>query len=130
MTFLFKPSQVLGGDSMTPEQIAAAEKKFEEQFAIPWGSVGALGSTAAGAQSKAASQGPAPVHVLPLYALLPGDEQRRVFEAPPPGHRLIIVATNVAETSLTIPGVEVRVFPHLCCCQVDSRGNCTRHSIS
>ena len=93
---------------MTPEQIAAAEKKFEEQFSIPWG--GSLGGTsgqpaAAGGEAAAgAPRGPAPVHVLPLYALLPGDEQRRVFEAPPPGHRLIIVATNVAETSLTIPG--------------------------
>ena len=45
-----------------------------------------------------------PVHVLPLYAMLPPAQQARVFRAPPPGQRLIVVATNVAETSLTIPG--------------------------
>ena len=49
--------------------------------------------------------GPPPVHVLPLYAVLPAAAQARVFQSPPAGHRLIIVATNVAETSLTIPGV-------------------------
>jgi ATP-dependent RNA helicase DHX37/DHR1 len=31
--------------------------------------------------------------------------QARVFDSPPPGARLIVVATNVAETSLTIPGI-------------------------
>ena len=45
-----------------------------------------------------------PVHVLPLYAMLPPAQQACVFRPPPPGHRLIVVATNVAETSLTIPG--------------------------
>jgi ATP-dependent RNA helicase DHX37/DHR1 len=30
----------------------------------------------------------------------------RVFEPPPPGTRLVVVATNVAETSLTIPGIK------------------------
>lgn len=44
------------------------------------------------------------VHVLPLYANLPRSAQARVFETPPAGSRLIVVATNVAETSLTIPG--------------------------
>lgn len=47
----------------------------------------------------------APVTVLPLYSLLPQDQQMQVFNPPPEGHRLIIVSTNVAETSLTIPGV-------------------------
>lgn len=47
-----------------------------------------------------------PLHVLPLYSLLPTNEQMKVFEQPPPGSRLCIVATNVAETSLTIPGVK------------------------
>ncbi|KAF1791204.1 P-loop containing nucleoside triphosphate hydrolase [Phytophthora cactorum] len=45
------------------------------------------------------------LHVLPLYSLLPNDEQMKVFDTPPENHRLIVVATNVAETSLTIPGI-------------------------
>ena len=45
------------------------------------------------------------MHVLPLYSLLPNDQQMRVFKPPPLGHRLVIVATNVAETSVTIPGI-------------------------
>ncbi|OBT55467.1 hypothetical protein VE04_04777 [Pseudogymnoascus sp. 24MN13] len=48
---------------------------------------------------------PAKMHVLPLYSLLPTKEQLRVFEPPPDGSRLVILATNVAETSLTIPGI-------------------------
>ncbi|OJJ43805.1 hypothetical protein ASPZODRAFT_122885 [Penicilliopsis zonata CBS 506.65] len=45
------------------------------------------------------------VHVLPLYSQLPTKEQLKVFEPPPDGSRLIVLATNVAETSLTIPGI-------------------------
>ncbi|KNG50425.1 deah-box rna helicase [Stemphylium lycopersici] len=45
------------------------------------------------------------VHVLPLYSQLPTNQQLRVFEQPPDGSRLIVLATNVAETSLTIPGI-------------------------
>lgn len=57
------------------------------------------------AAAGAAAEAPTLVHVLPLYAMLPAAQQARVFAPPPPGHRLIVVATNVAETSLTIPGV-------------------------
>jgi len=46
-----------------------------------------------------------PLYVLPLYSLLPTKEQMKVFKNPPKGSRLCIVATNVAETSLTIPGI-------------------------
>lgn len=45
------------------------------------------------------------VHLLTLYSQLPTKEQLRVFETPPEGTRLIVLATNVAETSLTIPGI-------------------------
>ncbi|KAL5451985.1 hypothetical protein PMIN05_000366 [Paraphaeosphaeria minitans] len=45
------------------------------------------------------------VHVLPLYSQLPTNQQMRVFDEPPEGSRLIVLATNVAETSLTIPGI-------------------------
>ncbi|GAV26898.1 hypothetical protein PMKS-000359 [Pichia membranifaciens] len=46
-----------------------------------------------------------PLYVLPLYSLLPTKEQMKIFEDPPSGSRLCVVATNVAETSLTIPNV-------------------------
>ncbi|XP_074015677.1 probable ATP-dependent RNA helicase DHX37 [Numenius arquata] len=47
-----------------------------------------------------------PLYVLPLYSLLAPEKQAKVFSAPPPGTRLCVVATNVAETSLTIPGIK------------------------
>ncbi|XP_045432080.1 probable ATP-dependent RNA helicase DHX37 isoform X2 [Pipistrellus kuhlii] len=47
-----------------------------------------------------------PLHVLPLYSLLSPEKQAQVFQPPPEGARLCVVATNVAETSLTIPGVK------------------------
>ncbi|XP_005403058.1 PREDICTED: probable ATP-dependent RNA helicase DHX37 [Chinchilla lanigera] len=47
-----------------------------------------------------------PLHVLPLYSLLAPEKQAQVFRPPPEGTRLCVVATNVAETSLTIPGIK------------------------
>ncbi|CAG8609972.1 4806_t:CDS:10, partial [Paraglomus occultum] len=47
-----------------------------------------------------------PLYVLPLYSLLSTEIQLRVFQPPPQGTRLCVVATNVAETSLTIPGIK------------------------
>ncbi|KAE8672224.1 EXORDIUM like 2 [Hibiscus syriacus] len=46
------------------------------------------------------------LRVLPLYAMLPAAAQLRVFEEVKDGERLVVVATNVAETSLTIPGIK------------------------
>lgn len=43
--------------------------------------------------------------ILPLYSLLSAEDQSRVFAPVPDNHRLIVVATNVAETSITIPGI-------------------------
>ena len=43
--------------------------------------------------------------VLPLYSGLPADAQLRAFERPPQGVRKVVVATNIAETSVTIDGV-------------------------
>ena len=42
--------------------------------------------------------------VCPLFARLEWDKQREIFQ-PIPGRRRIVLATNVAETSLTIPGI-------------------------
>lgn len=44
--------------------------------------------------------------VLPLYAALPPQQQIKVFEKTPQGHRKVVIATNVAETSITIPGIK------------------------
>lgn len=44
-------------------------------------------------------------HVLPLHASLETREQRRVFVPAPSGKRKIVVATNVAETSITIDDI-------------------------
>jgi ATP-dependent helicase HrpA len=49
------------------------------------------------------------VDILPLYARLSTEEQQRVF-APHPGQR-IVLATNVAETSLTVPGIHYVIDP-------------------
>jgi len=46
---------------------------------------------------------PPGVEVLPLYGRLSSSEQDRVFS--PAGRRRIVLATNVAETSLTVPGI-------------------------
>jgi len=48
---------------------------------------------------------PKKAYVLPLYAMMPAHEQRKIFLPPPPDSRLIVIATNVAETSITIPGI-------------------------
>lgn len=43
--------------------------------------------------------------VFPLYAGLPRSDQERVFSPTPRGKRKVIVATNIAETSLTLEGI-------------------------
>ena len=48
---------------------------------------------------------PKKAYVLPLYSLLSTEEQAKVFAPVPEGSRLIVVATNIAETSVTIPGI-------------------------
>ena len=52
---------------------------------------------------KRHARSPGHVEVVPLYSRLSAAEQHRVFE-PHPGRR-IVLATNVAETSLTVPGI-------------------------
>ena len=87
----------LGGDSWDVDANKAArenedvdDERDENEFDIEEAST-----------VKASSR----VHVLPLYSQLQTKDQLRVFEPPPDNSRLIVIATNVAETSLTIPGI-------------------------
>ena len=50
-----------------------------------------------------------PIEILPLYARLSAAEQHRVFA--PHGGRRVVLATNVAETSLTVPGIKYVIDP-------------------
>ncbi|XP_054856361.1 pre-mRNA-splicing factor ATP-dependent RNA helicase PRP16 [Eublepharis macularius] len=43
--------------------------------------------------------------VLPIYSQLPSDLQAKIFQKAPDGVRKCIVATNIAETSLTVDGI-------------------------
>ncbi len=49
--------------------------------------------------------------ILPVYSSLPSEMQSRIFEPPPPGARKCVVATNIAEASLTIDGIYYVVDP-------------------
>jgi pre-mRNA-splicing factor ATP-dependent RNA helicase DHX38/PRP16 len=44
---------------------------------------------------------PAPLAILPIYSQMPADLQAKIFESTSDGRRKVIVATNIAETSLT-----------------------------
>lgn len=43
--------------------------------------------------------------ILPIYSQMPADLQAKIFDRAPPGVRKVIVATNIAETSLTVDGI-------------------------
>ncbi|EPX74738.1 ATP-dependent RNA helicase Prp22 [Schizosaccharomyces octosporus yFS286] len=49
--------------------------------------------------------------ILPVYSALPSEVQSRIFEPAPPGGRKVVIATNIAETSLTIDGIYYVVDP-------------------
>ncbi len=49
----------------------------------------------------------APADILTLHGELPVEQQSRVLQPDPDGHRRVVLATNVAESSVTLPGVRV-----------------------
>ncbi|KAI9813377.1 MAG: DEAH-box RNA helicase prp16, partial [Thelocarpon impressellum] len=48
---------------------------------------------------------PPKLSILPIYSQMPADLQAKIFEKAAPGVRKVIVATNIAETSLTVDGI-------------------------
>jgi pre-mRNA-splicing factor ATP-dependent RNA helicase DHX38/PRP16 len=66
------------------------------------------------ADKLAKLESPSPVLILPIYSQLAADLQAKIFEAAPVGTRKVVVATNIAETSLTIDGIRFVVDSGYC----------------
>lgn len=49
--------------------------------------------------------------ICPIYASLPSELQSKIFEPTPPSARKVVLATNIAETSLTIDGIVYVIDP-------------------
>ncbi|KAI5289572.1 DEAH-box ATP-dependent RNA helicase prp22 [Ascosphaera aggregata] len=49
--------------------------------------------------------------ILPVYSALPSEMQSRIFEAAPEGSRKVVIATNIAETSITIDNIYYVIDP-------------------
>jgi pre-mRNA-splicing factor ATP-dependent RNA helicase DHX16 len=56
-------------------------------------------------RSRALGNRIAELIICPIYANLPSDQQAKIFETTPKGARKVVLATNIAETSLTINGI-------------------------
>jgi HrpA-like RNA helicase len=52
-----------------------------------------------------------PQVILPIYSALPSEIQSKIFEPAPPGGRKCVIATNIAETSVTIDGIYYVIDP-------------------
>lgn len=59
-------------------------------------------------------ENPRPILILPIFSQLAADLQAKIFEPAPEGTRKVIVATNIAETSLTIDGIKYVIDSGFC----------------
>ncbi|KAH7063450.1 pre-mRNA-splicing factor ATP-dependent RNA helicase prp22 [Macrophomina phaseolina] len=60
---------------------------------------------------KALGPGVPELIILPIYGALPSEVASRIFEPAPAGSRKVVIATNIAETSITIDGIYYVVDP-------------------
>jgi pre-mRNA-splicing factor ATP-dependent RNA helicase DHX16 len=52
--------------------------------------------------------------ILPIYSTLPPEEQNKIYSPTPTGSRKVVIATNIAETSITIDGIVYVIDSGLC----------------
>lgn len=65
-------------------------------------------------RARAAGSALGELIIAPIYANLPSEMQAKIFEETPKGARKVVLATNIAETSLTIDGIKYVVDPGFC----------------
>ncbi|CAA9987198.1 pre-mRNA-splicing factor ATP-dependent RNA helicase PRP22, putative [Plasmodium knowlesi strain H] len=63
---------------------------------------------------KLESMSPPPLIILPIYSSLPSEMQSVIFDPAPQGCRKCVLATNIAEASLTIDGIFFVIDPGFC----------------
>ncbi|KAJ1341243.1 hypothetical protein BSLG_004178 [Batrachochytrium salamandrivorans] len=63
---------------------------------------------------KALGSSIAELIICPIFANLPSDMQSKIFEPTPEGARKVVLATNIAETSITIDGIVYVIDPGFC----------------
>ena len=97
------------------DQVQAISDAIDELLAEPSGDILVFLSGEREIRDTAdALKGRAGLEILPLYARLSSAEQHRVFELPAQRSALarrVVLATNVAETSLTVPGIRYVIDP-------------------
>jgi ATP-dependent RNA helicase DHX37/DHR1 len=81
------------------------QRVFDDSLAESDGEIDDIDQVASNQENKSEDNIPKKVVILPLYSLLSVKDQAKVFEPIDEDTRLIVVATNIAETSLTIPGI-------------------------
>ncbi|PKI52734.1 hypothetical protein CRG98_026885 [Punica granatum] len=62
-------------------------------------------------QLRQLPEGKRNIVTYPIFSSLPSEQQMRVFAPTPAGFRKVILATNIAETSVTIPGIKYVIDP-------------------
>jgi ATP-dependent RNA helicase DHX8/PRP22 len=60
---------------------------------------------------KALGPGVPDLLILPVYSALPSEMQSKIFDPAPPGSRKVVIATNIAETSITIDHIYYVIDP-------------------
>lgn len=60
---------------------------------------------------KALGPGVPELLILPVYSALPSEMQSKIFDPAPPGSRKVVIATNIAETSITIDNIFYVIDP-------------------
>ena len=66
--------------------------------------------------------------ICPIYANLPSDMQAKIFEETPEGARKVVLATNIAETSLTIDGIKYVIVKDRLLNTLRIKGQCAKRS--
>ena len=99
-----RPGQRLEGHVAGVVREALAERDGDALVFLP-------GAAEIHRVGQALAAGPLPpgTEVVPLFGALDGDAQDRAIAPAPPGRRKVVLATSIAETSLTIEGVRIVV---------------------